>query len=99
MSKYKIKPYNFQRALDLGVKIKPSKNPKYKIDVYDWNNNFITSIGDPNYSDFATYNETHGTENALKKRELYRKRHKREIKLLGDEWPGSRSYYSWNILW
>lgn len=96
---YKIKPYNFQRALDLGVKIKPSKNPKYKIDVYDFNKQFITSIGDANYSDFATYNETHGTDYALEKRDLYRKRHKREIINLGERWPGSRSYYAWNILW
>lgn len=96
---YKIKPYNYQRALDLGVKIKPSTNPKKKIDVFDWNNNYITSIGATGYSDFASFIETHGLEYALKKRELYQKRHKREFALLGFEWPGSRSYYSWNILW
>ena len=96
---YKIKPYTLQRALELGVKVKPSKNPKYKIDVFDWNNNFITSIGAPSYKDFPTYAEENGLEYALKRRDLYRKRHRREIDMLGDEWLGSRSYYAWNLLW
>jgi len=96
---YKIKPYSFQRALELGVKILPSKNPKYKIDVFDWNKNFIFSIGASQYKDFPTYIEEQGLEYALKRRDLYQKRHKREIDLLGDRWLGSRSYYSWNLLW
>jgi hypothetical protein len=96
---YEIKPYTLQRALDLGVKVKPSTNPKYKIDVLDWNNNYITSIGSPSYFDFPSYYEDKGLDYALKKRDLYRKRHKREIKQLGDRWLGSRSYYAWNLLW
>jgi hypothetical protein len=99
MSGYKIKPYSYERALDLGVKIKSSKNPKYKIDVFDWNNNFITSVGSPAYKDFPSYYEDKGLDYALQRRELYRKRHKREIKQLGENWLGSRSYYAWNILW
>jgi DNA polymerase elongation subunit (family B) len=47
---YKIKPYTFERALDLGVRVKPSKNPKYKIDVFDWNKEFITSKQEKVYS-------------------------------------------------
>lgn len=96
---YRIKPYTLQRALELGVKVKPSTNPKKKIDVFDFHNNFITSIGAQGYSDFATYAEDKGLEYALKKRDLYRKRHKREIALLGDKWLGSTSYYAWNLLW
>ena len=96
---YKIKPYTLQRALELGVKVKSSTNPKYKIDVYDWNKNYITSAGRNPYKDFPTYIEENGLEYALKKRDLYRKRHRREITLLGDRWLGSRSYYAWNLLW
>ena len=96
---YKIKPYNYQKAASVGVKIKPSTDPKKKIDVFDFHDNYITSIGATGYSDFASFIETHGLDYALKKRELYQKRHKREIASLGDEWPGSRSYYSWSILW
>ena len=96
---YKIKPYTFERALDLGVKVKPSKNPKYKIDVLDWNKNYITSVGATGYKDFPTYYEDEGLDYALNRRDLYRKRHKQEIKQLGDRWLGSRSYYAWNLLW
>lgn len=96
---YKIKPYTLQRALELGVKVKPSTNPKKKIDVFDFYNNFITSIGATGYKDFPTYTEENGLEYALTKRDLYRKRHKREIDMLGDEWLGSRSYYAMNLLW
>jgi len=96
---YKIKPYTFQRALELGVRVFPSTNPKYKIDVFDWNKNYIISIGSPSYKDFPTYIEEKGLDYALKRRDLYHKRHKREIDLLGDRWLGSRSYYAWNLLW
>jgi hypothetical protein len=99
MSQYKIKPYTFQRALDLGVKVRPSTNPRKKIDVFDFHNNFITSIGAIGYKDFPTYTEEFGLEYALNKRDLYRKRHQREIQRLGDRWLGSRSYYAWSLLW
>ncbi len=96
---YRIKPYTLQRALELGVKVKPSTNPKYKIDIYDWNKNYILSTGAAGYKDFPTYIEENGLDYALKRRDLYRARHKREIDLLGDRWLGSRSYYAWSLLW
>lgn len=96
---YKIKPYTLQRALELGVKVKPSIDPKYKIDIFDWNKNFITSAGAQGYKDFPTYIEENGLEYALKRRDLYRQRHRKEVEKLGDRWLGSRSYYAWNLLW
>jgi hypothetical protein len=99
MSNYKIKPYSFKRALELGVNIKPSTDPKKKIDVFDFHNNFITSIGSIRYKDFPSYYEDKGLDYALNRRDLYRKRHKREIEKLGENWLGSRSYYALNILW
>jgi hypothetical protein len=96
---YQIKPYTLQRALQLGVKVKPSTNPNKKLDVFDWNKNYITSIGATGYKDFPTYIEDNGLEYALKRRDLYQKRHKREKTLLGDKWLGSRSYYALNLLW
>lgn len=38
---YDILPYTHKKANELGVIVKPSKNPKYKIDVYDKNMNYI----------------------------------------------------------
>ena len=94
---YDILPYTKQQAKKLGVSVYPSKRPKYKIDVFDKNNNYITSCGDSNYLDYPTYILNYGKAYADKRRELYWNRHKHEIK--GKSWIGSRSYYSLNLLW
>lgn len=39
---YKIKQYTLDQARRLGLQVAPSKNPKYKIDVYDKFGNFFT---------------------------------------------------------
>lgn len=101
---YKIQPRTFQIAKKLGVKVQPSENPKFKIDVLDWYGNYITSCGDPKYGDFPTYMqmEKDGEKPvgyADKRRKLYWTRHGKEIDKLGDDWEGSRSYYSFLLLW
>ena len=53
---YKIKDYSYQQAVKLGVEIKPSTNPKKKIDVYK-NSKKIVSIGAMGYNDYPTYLE------------------------------------------
>lgn len=93
---YHIQPYTLAKAHELGVYIKPSTKKNKKIDIYDWNGNYIFSIGDKNYSDFPTYVKTHGMEYALTRRRLYHLRHKKEK---NPYWIGSPSYYSWNLLW
>jgi hypothetical protein len=91
---YEIQPYSFKQAKKLGVKIKPSTNPKKKIDVFDWNNQFICSIGAKGYSDFPTYIKEKGKEYADERRRLYKIRHNKDrVK------EGSPGYYSDNILW
>jgi len=94
---YDILPYSMNKALQLGVKIRPSHNPKKKIDVFDWNENFICSIGAKNYEDFPHYIKKYGMEYAVNRRRLYRIRHKKERER--DDWEGTPSYYSWHILW
>jgi len=96
---YDILAYTKQRAKELNVIIKQSRNNKQKIDVYDLKNNFICSVGAINYYDYPHYLRDYGLEIANKKRKLYRNRHKNEIKKLGDRWVGSKSYYAWNLLW
>jgi hypothetical protein len=71
---YDIKPYTFARAKQLGVKVKPSLNPKKKIDVYK-DGQLKASIGDVKYSDFPTYIESHGLEFAKERKRLYHIRH------------------------
>jgi len=101
---YPIQQRTYIKANELGVKIYPSKNPKYKIDVYDYNCNFITHIGDAKFFDYPTYLEMekngkvpHGY--ADKRRDLYWTRHINEVEKLGPNWEGSSSYYSFALLW
>jgi hypothetical protein len=92
MSLYNIKKYSYDQAKKLGVNIKPSTNPKKKIDVFDKDNNKIASIGDVSYKDFPTYMKEKGEEYANERRRLYHLRHK-------DNEKGTPNYYSKKILW
>jgi len=96
---YEIKDRTYRIAKQIGVKIFPSDNPRKKIDVYDYNGQFICRIGDIKYGDFPTYLEMFPLDVAMKRQRLYRTRHAKEITKLGDEWLGSPSYYSFFLLW
>jgi len=88
---YKILPYSFNRAKELGVQIKPSTHKNKKIDVYK-DGRYICSIGNSNYYDFPTYLE-YDKELALDRRRLYHNRHKK------DNVIGTKGWYALNILW
>ena len=90
---YKIKPYQRYLANRLNVDIKPSSKRFYKMDIYDKQGNYITSIGDRRYNDYLTFVENVGYDHAERRRELYWKRHKKE------NVEGTRGYYALNILW
>jgi hypothetical protein len=89
---YKITNYSYSRAKELGVKIKPSVKANYKIDVYDDEDNYITSIGHRQYKDYGQYLENNGKEYADYRRLLFYKRHGKYPKY-------SRGWYSSKILW
>jgi len=91
---YKITPQQRKIAKSLGVHIHPSHNDKYKIDVLDWKYNFILSCGASRYNDYFSYKEKDGDAYAEKRRELYKKRHHKDILK-----EGSRGYYAWKLLW
>jgi len=101
---YEIKERTKKIAKKLGVQVFSSDNPKYKLEVYDYHGNFITYCGAANYKDYPTYLEMEAKGDvapgyADKRRDAYWTRHGSEIEKLGDEWPGSRSYYSFMLLW
>jgi hypothetical protein len=89
---YKIKKYSYDKAKEIGVIIEPSKKKNYKIDVFNLNKEYITSIGDKSYLDYPTYLRIYGPEVADKRRKLFHLRHKSYPKY-------SRGWYSKNILW
>jgi hypothetical protein len=86
---YKIKPYHLQQAKRLGVEIKPSNKKFFKLDIYK-DNEYLTSIGDKRYLDYQLYKEI-DPELAERKRDLYRKRHKKD--------DGIRGIMAREILW
>jgi hypothetical protein len=92
MSLYEIKKYSYDQAKKLGVKIKPSSNPKKKIDVFDKDNNKIASIGDIRYNDYPTYIKEKGEVYTNERRRLYHLRHK-------DGAIGTPNFFSKKILW
>jgi len=91
---YTIKDYSYKQAKKLNVQIRPSTNPKKKLDVYTKDNNFICSIGSIDYEDYPTYLETKGKVYADNRRRLYKIRHEKNRKK-----EGTPSYYADNLLW
>lgn len=75
---YTITNYSKQKAKDYDVIIKPSKKKNKKIDVYK-DNKLIASIGAKGYKDYPTFILEEGKEFADKKRNLYRKRHRKDL--------------------
>ena len=99
---YIITQYTKDKAKALGVIVKPSSNKNKKIDIFDKSGVKIASIGGikPDgtpYNDYPTYIKTKGLEYANRRRELYLKRHSKELKVKnGVKTP---SYYSDVLLW
>ena len=90
---YSILPYTKQQAKKIGVMVKPSTNPKKKVDVFD-DGKKVASIGDPNYSDYGSYLKERGKEYADERRRLYQRRFKGTSNKVG-----SPSYYASKLLW
>jgi len=89
---YKITKYSYDQAKRLNVQIKPSTNPKKKIDVFK-DGEKIASIGAMGYGDYPTY-LLQDKELAEQKRRNYKKRHQANRKM-----KGTNGYYADQILW
>ena len=92
-AKYVIQPYTKERALEMGLIVKPSMKPNKKIDVYK-NNVLIASVGAKGYYDYPTYIKDYGLEYAEKRRSLYKKRHNNNRHIIG-----SNGFYASELLW
>jgi hypothetical protein len=88
---YQIQPYTQQQAKALGVTVRPSTNPKKKVDVYEGGQK-IASIGDINYLDYPSHMKEHGKAMADERRRLYHLRH-------GKAKKGTPGYYASRLLW
>ena len=95
---YKILPYTFRKAKELGVVVKPSSNPLKKIDVFK-NGKKVASIGARGMKDYPTYLELekkgyYEKGHANKRRALYKERHEKDRHV-----KGSNGYYADKLLW
>lgn len=91
---YNILPYTIARAKRLGVIVKSSSIRGKKIDVFSPDGEYICSVGALGYGDYPTFIELHGQEYADKRRELYKKRHRKDIKEIG-----SKGWFADYLLW
>ena len=94
MSNYNITIYSYDKAKQLNLIIKPSKNKSKKIDVYDIDNKYLNSIGDIRYNDYPNYCIIYNKQYADERRRLYHIRHKKNINVIN-----SKQYLSANLLW
>ena len=96
MSDYTITKYSKKKAKELKVIIKPSENPKKKIDVFkDEGQGLrkVASIGDsryPSYPDYLKKDKSIANE----RRRLYIIRHNKNKNVIG-----SNGYYADQLLW
>ena len=90
---YRIKQYTKNRALKIGVEVRPSKVKGKKIDVFRKGKK-IASIGAIDYGDYPTFLEKKGKVFAEKRRKLYKIRHGKTRKI---KW--SNSWLADNLLW
>ena len=93
MSNYKITPYTFNKAKELGLTVEVSKNKLKKIDVYK-DNIFLNSIGDIMYNDYPHYCIIYNKEYADKRKLLYHNRHKQNADV-----KYSKQWLALNLLW
>lgn len=91
---YVILPRTFKKAKENNVIIKASNRAKKKIDIYDKQGYYITSVGNTDYLDYAYYLKFSGKKIADERKRLYELRHKKNIKI-----KGSAGYYAFIILW
>ena len=90
---YSILPYTEKQAKKIGVIVKPSTNPKKKIDVFKGGEK-VASIGAIGFSDFPHYLKEKGKAVAEERRRLYKIRHKKDA-----EKKGTPGWFSSNLLW
>ena len=93
MSNYVITQYTYNKASELNLTVKVSKNKLKKIDVYK-DNLFLNSIGDIRYNDFPHYCIIYNKEYANKRKILYHNRHKKNSDV-----KYSKQWLALNLLW
>ena len=77
MSTYRITDYTKEQARKLNVQVRPSTNPKKKLDVFRKGEK-IASVGAMGYLDYPSYLKQYGDDVAKERRRLYKLRHAKD---------------------
>ena len=80
---YNITARSKKIAKENNLILKPSNDKKHKIDVFNNDKEFITSIGALGYSDYSNYIIDKGKKYADEKKKLYKIRHKNDNTIKG----------------
>jgi hypothetical protein len=99
MPKYQITPEIKARAKKLEIEVKPSSNPKKKLDAYSKDGKIIASFGGNGYMDYHLYKKEYGNEVAEQKRKQYKKRHEKDRKVKYRDGKLTAGYLADKILW
>ena len=91
---YERSPYTKAIARRLKVIVKPSTRKVKKLDVYDRQGNYITSVGAKGYLDYPSYRKLYGKTVADQRRKLYKSRHRADRKI-----KYSAGYFADQLLW
>lgn len=97
---YKISKEQLKLAKKLGVMIYPADaKTVYKIEIYDSQGVYLTSVGDKRYNDYFIYKAAEKKKEIPKgyanwRRSLYLQRHEKEL-----EKVGSRGWYAAILCW
>ena len=99
---YSITKYNYNKAKQFGVSVKPSTNKTKKIDVYKKGKGLrnentlikVASVGAYGMNDYPTYMKKRGIKYAKTRRRLYKIRHQKDRTHKGT--PG---WYADILLW
>jgi hypothetical protein len=78
MSTYRITDYTKEQARKLNVQVRPSSNPKKKLDVFRKGEK-IASVGAMGYLDYPSYLKQYGDDDAKERRRLYKLRHAKDL--------------------
>lgn len=89
---YTITKRSRDKAAKYGLKLKRSHDPKYKLDAF-LNGDYIDKFGLSGAMDFPSYIKSDGMKYAIKRRELYYKRHPKNYPKFSRDWLSKK------ILW
>ena len=91
---YSISRGTYEKAIKLGVMVKPSTVKGKKVDVFNSKGEKLASIGALGMNDYYLWQKKKGLDFAKRRRKAYKMRHEKDRHK-----RGSAGYYAEQLLW